>query len=167
MLVSVPCITNPAIRGIITFTSATSARASSLAIHQECFHVDGHVIQPEHHKHCRQKHYLSPPPSPPPYFHHCIMLLLPTSLDTPSFSPSAMNSLSSAQMQLLVVYSYTLPTISAFFPTFSSRLYADCDGQQNSRIATILLTCSINFSSLSTINVAGQHLLSSSATSIK
>ena len=69
--------------------------------------------------------------------------------------------------QLLVMYSYSLPTISACSTTFSSRLYVDCDGQSNSRIATTLLTCLINFSSLSTTNVAGLHLLSSSATFIK
>ena len=130
-----------------TFTSATSARASSLAIHQECFHVDGHVLQPEHHKHCRQKHYLSPPASPPPYF-HCIMLLLPTSLDTPSFSPSAMNSLSTDCIVLTTCFSSSSSCIHTRSrcqqsPPARPRSHQDCTWTvMVSKIAELLPSCS-------------------------
>ena len=140
------------------------------------FHVDGHILQPEHHKHCRQKHYLSPPASPPPYF-HCIMLLLPTSLDTPSFSPSAMNSLSTDCIVLTTCFSNSsscIHTRCQQSPPAPPRSHQDCTWTvMVSKILGLLpscsavLTCLINFSSLSPTNVAGLHLLSSSATFIK
>ena len=117
-----------------------------MAIHQECFHVDGHILQPEHHKHCRQKHYLSPPASPPPYFHHCIMLLLLTSFDTPSFSPSAMNSLSTDCIVLITCFSNSsscIHTRCQQSPPAPPRSHQDCTwAVMVIKIAELLPSCS-------------------------
>ena len=96
-------------------------------------------------------------------------ITLTTSTNTSSSCPTALNSPSPVCIALptcfsssLSVSSFTLPTTSLCSSTFSSRLRLDCNCQQIIRIATILLTCSISssFSSSSSTNVAGHHLLS-------
>ena len=60
---------------------------------------------------------------------------------------------------LFTCFSRFLSSVSLCSITFSSSVYLDCNGQQIMRIATVLLTCSISFSFLSSTNVVGHHHL--------
>ena len=88
------------------------------------------------------------------------LLVMPICIENTQHS---MHDVTHLLQQLLFLFIINVVSLCSI--TFPSSVYLDCNGQQ--RIATILLTCLINFSSLSPTNVAGLHLLSSSATFIK
>ena len=62
-----------------------------------------------------------------------------------------------------LLFLFIINVVSLCSITFSSSVYLDCklqcNGQQIMRIATVLLTCSISFSFLSSTNVVGHHHL--------
>ena len=82
------------------------------------------------------------------------LLVMPICIENTQHS---MHDVTHLLQQLLFLFIINVVSLCSI--TFSSSVYLDCNGQQIMRIATVLLTCSISFSFLSSTNVVGANLI--------